>query len=41
MLTKKNACIVGGGYSKIGVRQATFLDLIQEAARAAADDIPA
>jgi acetyl-CoA C-acetyltransferase len=41
MALKKNAVIVGGGYSKIGVRQATLLDMIQEAARACADDIPA
>jgi acetyl-CoA C-acetyltransferase len=40
MALKKNAVIVGGGYSKIGVRQATLLDMIQEAARACADDIP-
>ena len=40
MANKKRAVIVGGGYSKFGVRQATLLDMIQEAARAAADDIP-
>jgi acetyl-CoA C-acetyltransferase len=40
MASKKNAVIVGGGYSKFGIRQATLLDMIQEAARAAADDIP-
>ena len=40
MANKKNAVIVGGGYSKFGIRQATLLDMIQEAARAAADDIP-
>jgi acetyl-CoA C-acetyltransferase len=41
MAIKNNAVIVGGGYSKIGVRQATLLDLIQEAARACIEDIPA
>ena len=40
MACKNNAVIVGGGYSKFGIRQATLLDMIQEAARAAADDIP-
>lgn len=40
MANKINAVIVGGGYSKFGIRQATLLDMIQEAARAAADDIP-
>ncbi len=40
MVMKKNAVIVGGGISKIGVRQASLLDMIQEAARACADDIP-
>lgn len=40
MAQKKNAVIVGGGYSKFGVRQATLLDMISEAARACADDIP-
>jgi acetyl-CoA C-acetyltransferase len=40
MARNKNAVIVGGGYSKFGIRQATLLDMIQEAARAAADDIP-
>ncbi|HUT67790.1 MAG TPA: hypothetical protein VMW86_04485, partial [Dehalococcoidales bacterium] len=41
MAEKKNAVIVGGGTSKFGVRQAHLLDMIQEAARACADDIPA
>jgi acetyl-CoA C-acetyltransferase len=35
------AVIVGGGVSKFGVRQATLFDMVQEAARACADDIPA
>ena len=40
MAQKKNAVIVGGGTSKFGVRQAHLLDMIQEAARACANDIP-
>ena len=41
MSQKKNAVILGGGVSKFGVRQATLLDMIQEAAKACSDDIPA
>jgi acetyl-CoA C-acetyltransferase len=41
MAQKKHAVIVGGGVSKFGVRQATLFDMVQEAARACADDIPA
>ena len=41
MAQKKNAVIVGGGTSKFGVRQAHLLDMIQEAAKACSDDIPA
>ena len=41
MAQKKNAVIVGGGVSKFGVRQAHLLDMIQEAAKACSDDIPA
>jgi acetyl-CoA C-acetyltransferase len=40
MALKKNAVIVGGGTSKFGVRQASFHDMIQEAAKACAEDIP-
>jgi acetyl-CoA C-acetyltransferase len=40
MANKKNAVIVGGGVSKFGVRRATLFDMVQEAARACADDIP-
>jgi acetyl-CoA acetyltransferase len=36
----RNAVILGGGTSKFGVRQATMFDMIQEAAKACADDIP-
>jgi len=41
MAEKKKAVIVGGGISKFGVRQATFFDMIQEAAKVCSDDIPA
>lgn len=41
MAKKKNAVIVGGGVSKFGVRQAHLLDMIQEAAKACSEDIPA
>jgi acetyl-CoA C-acetyltransferase len=40
MVQKKNAVIVGGGVSKFGVRQASFFDMIQEAASACSGDIP-
>jgi acetyl-CoA C-acetyltransferase len=39
-MNRRNAVIVGGGCTKFGVRQATLLDMIQEAARSCADDIP-
>jgi acetyl-CoA C-acetyltransferase len=41
MAQKKNAVIVGGGVSKFGARQATLFDMIQEAAVACRQDIPA
>jgi acetyl-CoA C-acetyltransferase len=41
MARKKNAVIVGGGVSKFGARQATIFDMIQEAAVACRQDIPA
>ena len=40
MALKKNAVIIGGGTSKFGVRQASFHDMIQEAAKACSEDIP-
>jgi acetyl-CoA C-acetyltransferase len=39
-MEKRNACIVGGGQSKWGVREAHLVDLFQEAAKACLDDIP-
>ena len=41
MAEKKHAVIVGGGVSKFGARAATFFDMIQEAAAAAVQDVPA
>jgi acetyl-CoA C-acetyltransferase len=40
MTPKRDVVIVGGGTSKFGVRAATFFDLLQEATKAASDDIP-
>jgi acetyl-CoA C-acetyltransferase len=40
MAQTKRACIVGGGYSKFGVRSATIFDMLQEAATALSKDIP-
>jgi acetyl-CoA C-acetyltransferase len=40
MAQTKRACIVGGGYSKFGVRAATIFDMLQEAASAMSKDIP-
>src|SRR4030042_364061 len=40
MAQKKKAVIVGGGVSKFGIRQATLLEMIQEAAKACSEDIP-
>ena len=40
MAQKRNACIVGGGTSKFGVRAATIFDMLQEAANAMSKDIP-
>lgn len=36
----RNACIIAGGMSKWGVREASLLDMVQEAAKACLDDIP-
>jgi acetyl-CoA C-acetyltransferase len=40
MADRKKAVILGGGVSKFGVRAATFFDMIQEATKDCADDIP-
>lgn len=39
MTPKRNAVIVGGGLSKFGTRAATFFDMLQEATKAASEDI--
>jgi len=39
-MAKRNACIVGGGQSVFGVREAHLVDLFQEAAKECLNDIP-
>jgi acetyl-CoA C-acetyltransferase len=39
-MANRNACIVGGGQCKWGVREAHLVDLFQEAGKACLDDIP-
>jgi len=36
----RNACIVGGGMCKWGVREASYIDMVQEAAKECLGDIP-
>ncbi|MCL5960969.1 MAG: thiolase family protein [Chloroflexi bacterium] len=36
----RRVCLVGGGMSKFGIRQATYRDLISEAGKAAFDSVP-
>jgi len=36
----RNACIVGGGMCKWGVREASYIDMVQEAAKECLDDVP-
>jgi acetyl-CoA C-acetyltransferase len=36
----RHACIVGGGMCKWGVRDASYIDMVQEAAKECLDDIP-
>lgn len=40
MPEKRNACIIAGGMCKWGVREASYLDMAQEAAKACVDDLP-
>ncbi len=35
-----NACVIAGGQCKWGVREASYVDLIQEGAKACVDDLP-
>jgi acetyl-CoA C-acetyltransferase len=39
-MAERHACIVGGGMCKWGVRQASYIDMAQEAAKECLDDIP-
>lgn len=39
-MNKNNAVIIAGGMCKFGVRQASYLDMVQEAAKACLDDLP-
>ena len=36
----RNACIIAGGMCKWGVREASYIDMVQEAAKECLDDIP-
>jgi acetyl-CoA C-acetyltransferase len=38
-MSKMNACAVGGGMCKFGIREASYLDMVQEAAKACLDDV--
>jgi acetyl-CoA C-acetyltransferase len=40
-MAERKVCILGGGMSKWGVRDASIIDMAQEAAQACYDDIPA
>ena len=37
---QNNACVIAGGQCKFGVREASYIDLVQEAAKACLDDLP-
>ena len=37
---QNNACVIAGGQCKSGVREASYIDLVQEAAKACLDDLP-
>jgi acetyl-CoA C-acetyltransferase len=39
-MNRRNACIVGGGMCKWGVREASYIDMCQEAAKDCLDDVP-
>jgi acetyl-CoA C-acetyltransferase len=40
-MADRNVCIIGAGMDKWGVREASLVDLVQEAAQACFDDVPA
>jgi len=35
-----NACVIAGRQCKFGIREASYIDLVQEAAKACLDDLP-
>jgi acetyl-CoA C-acetyltransferase len=39
-MANRNACIIAGGMCKWGVREASYIDMVQEAAKECMDDIP-
>jgi len=39
-MANRNACIIAGGMCKWGVREASYIDMVQEAAKECLDDIP-
>jgi acetyl-CoA C-acetyltransferase len=39
-MANKNACIIAGGMCKWGTREASYIDMVQEAAKACVDDLP-
>ena len=39
-MSRRNACIIAGGMNKWGIREASLIDMAQEAAKACLDDIP-
>ena len=40
-MSERNVCIIAGGMSKWGVREAHLVDMVQEASKECFDDIPA
>jgi len=39
-MSRRNACIIAGGMNQWGIREASLIDMAQEAAKACLDDIP-
>ena len=39
-MSRVNACVIAGGQCKFGVREASYIDMVQEAAKACLDDLP-
>jgi len=39
-MSKVNACVIAGGQCKFGVREASYIDMVQEASKACLDDLP-